>query len=186
MARRDEVIDNPVTGERFTFLETSADTNGELLRLELRLRPGGGIPSFHLHTKQEERFETLSGAVRVRLGRAWRELAAGESVVVPPGTGHVVTNESNEEVRVLVELRPALRTETLFETLCGLARDGKVSKRGLPNPLQVAVTARALGLEDYHPALPVGLQKAAFVLLAAAGRLLGYRATYPEYSAGER
>ena len=32
MARKGDVIENPVTGERITFLETSESTDGGLLR----------------------------------------------------------------------------------------------------------------------------------------------------------
>jgi hypothetical protein len=32
---------------------------------------------------------------------------------------------------------------TFFETYFGLAKDGKVGKNGLPNPLQIMVLARA-------------------------------------------
>jgi hypothetical protein len=38
-----ETLANPVTGERFTFIETAATTNGELLAFELDLRTGGGL-----------------------------------------------------------------------------------------------------------------------------------------------
>ena len=37
---------------------------------------------------------------------------------------------------MLVDFRPALRTEIAFEALAGLARDGKTTKAGIPkNPL---------------------------------------------------
>jgi len=39
-------LENPVTGERFTFTDTSATTDGELLAFELALRPGGGVPRY--------------------------------------------------------------------------------------------------------------------------------------------
>jgi hypothetical protein len=40
----------------------------------------------------------------------------------------------------VVRLTPALAIEHYFETFCGLARDGKAAKNGLPrNPLQLAV-----------------------------------------------
>ena len=40
MAHVGQTIENPVSGERFTFLKTAADTNGEFLSFELVLRPG--------------------------------------------------------------------------------------------------------------------------------------------------
>jgi hypothetical protein len=46
-----DTIENPVTGERITFLATSADTDGEAVVIETvvrpaRLRGGGARPSF--------------------------------------------------------------------------------------------------------------------------------------------
>jgi hypothetical protein len=34
MASRGDTIENPLTGERMTFLETARDTDGELLQME--------------------------------------------------------------------------------------------------------------------------------------------------------
>ena len=50
-----------MSGERFTFLKTAADTNGELLQFELVLRPGGRIPIVHRHAAQEEVAEIVEG-----------------------------------------------------------------------------------------------------------------------------
>ena len=185
MARAGEVIENPVSGERYAFLKTAADTDGELLQFELSLRPGGRVPVDHIHTRQEERFEVISGTARVRVGKRWRDLRAGESVVVPAGTPHGLRNETGEEVRVLAEFRPAMKMETFFETYCGLAQDGRVNKQGLPSPLRNAVIVRGLHSETYLAGIPIGLQKVALALLAPLGRLLGYQAHYPEYSGPE-
>ena len=175
MARAGDVIENPVSGERFTFLKTAADTNGELLRFKLVLRPGGRIPIVHRHLAQEERFQIVSGTVRARHGRTWRDLAAGESIVIPRGTAHVLRNESQSEACIIGELRPAMHTEEVFELMCALAQQGRVSKSGLPSPLRMAVLSHALGQQDYAPGIPIVVQKAAFVVLSVVGRALGYR-----------
>ena len=57
-------------------------------------------------------------------------MRTGESMVAPPGVGHTWWIEGEEESRVLVEFRSALNTETFFETMYGLARDGKVDENG--------------------------------------------------------
>ena len=43
MARRTD-DENPVSGEKITFIQTSADTDGELLEIELELSPDGAVP----------------------------------------------------------------------------------------------------------------------------------------------
>lgn len=42
MAYAGQIIDNPVSGERIEFLRTAADTNGELLEIELTLAADAG------------------------------------------------------------------------------------------------------------------------------------------------
>lgn len=65
-------------------------------------------------------------------------------------------NESDEEGHVIWQTRPAMKTEQFFETLWGLARDGKVNAQGVPNLLQVAVIGREYNREfrlKKHPIL---------------------------------
>ncbi|MDP8942712.1 MAG: hypothetical protein M3N16_01105 [Actinomycetota bacterium] len=80
------------------------------------------------------------------------------------------------------EFRPALRQEVLAETFAGLARDGRVSRRGLPNLLQLAVIAREFEQEGYGTRPPLAVQCAVLGPLAAIGPRRGYRAWYPRYS----
>ena len=68
MAYTGQTIINPVSGERITFLQTSADTDGELLEFELELTPDGHVPGAHVHPAQEERFHVLSGRMKFRRG----------------------------------------------------------------------------------------------------------------------
>jgi len=74
MVRIGDVIDNPVTGERMTFLLTGRETAGELLSIDMRVRPGGFIPSEHIHPEQEERFLITNGEIALRILRACRDL----------------------------------------------------------------------------------------------------------------
>ncbi len=186
MAKAGDVIENPVTGERITFLETTRETNGELLRFEYVLPPGFTIPE-HFHPRQEERHEVISGTLRGRVGGQERSYAAGERAVGPAGVPHAWRNPSSEqELRFVSELRPPLVFETIMETYCGLARDGKTTKQGIPkNPLQLAVLVDETRGMFYSSRVPVAVQEAflaLFGVVAWAGRLLGYRARYPEYS----
>src|ERR687890_2720602 len=75
-----QTLENPVTGERFTFTHTAASTGGELLAFELALRPGGAVPIPHVHPIQTESFEVVAGRLRFRLG--WRHVLADPGEVV--------------------------------------------------------------------------------------------------------
>jgi len=183
MARPGTTLENPVTGERLVFRRTTADSHGAVCSFDYFLRAGGSVPLAHVHPRQEERFEILSGRARVRVGWRLRRASAGESVVVPPGTVHRLWNNGEDELHVLVEFRPALRTEEGFEQLFGLARDGKLSRRGFPHPLQLAVMAKAFRNEGRFPFVPAIVQRALIAPFAALGTRLGYRAVEPRYAA---
>jgi len=78
-----QTLENPVTGERFTFTDTAASTGGELLAFELTLRPGGAVPIPHVHPIQTERFAVVRGeAWIVPDGREPVRLAAGDVAIV--------------------------------------------------------------------------------------------------------
>jgi quercetin dioxygenase-like cupin family protein len=187
MARAGDVIEHPVTTERVRFLKTAQDTNGELLQLEFWTKPGGFVAAAHVHPKQEEHWEILSGAFRIRTGEGTeREVRAGDAAVVPPGVPHAWWNGGDDELHFIVEFRPALRQEEFFESYFDLAQDGETDpKTGLPSLLQMAVMLREFEDEVYlaRPSLPV--QRGVFGALATVGRLLGYRAHYP-YPYAER
>jgi quercetin dioxygenase-like cupin family protein len=180
MVAAGQVFEHPVTREKIVFRKTARDTGGELCAADVYLQPGAFVAAEHIHPRQEERFEVVSGTLRGRV--AGKELAKGpgERVVVAAGTPHVWWNSGDEELHVGVEVRPALRFENFFETFCGLAQDGKVdTKTGLPNLLQMAVIMRAYQdvLVLARPPRPV--QTVLFGALAPVGRLLGYKSDHP-------
>ena len=63
MIRKGDVIENPVTGERLLFLETSHETGGEYVLVECTVQPNGVVAAAHVHPHQSERFEIESGTV---------------------------------------------------------------------------------------------------------------------------
>jgi quercetin dioxygenase-like cupin family protein len=173
-----QTIEHPVTGERMTFLKTSAETNGEYVLVELELDPGGFVAAPHVHPYQEETFEILEGRVGFKAGdREWVAVP-GAVVTVPRGTPHKFWNAGDETARFRTEVRPALRFEQLIETMFTLAQDGKVNRKGMPNPLRLAVIAKAHFDDVRLPFPPVWMQRAGLALGAPLGRLLGYGAVY--------
>jgi len=180
MARPSDVIENPVTGERMTFLKTQADTGGELLRLELQVRPHGFVLGEHIHAVQEERYDVREGWLTFKLNGVIRRAGPGERVVIPAGTRHSWWNAEDESALAILELQPALNTETIFETLFGLARDGKTNAKGVPGLLQLAVLVVAS--DSYVAGPPIWLQRFALGVLAFIARLAGYRERYAQYT----
>lgn len=179
MARAGDIIDNPITRETITFRQTAHDTSGALLQFELVVQPGGFPIAAHLHPKQEERFSVVNGRLRTWLNGREQELATGDELVVPAGTPHHWKNIGDDACRVVVEFRPALQWEKLFETMFGLARDGKTGRQGRPNPLQMAVTFNYFK-DEAQPVETRDRMLARLVpVLAPFGRQIGYRAVYP-------
>jgi mannose-6-phosphate isomerase-like protein (cupin superfamily) len=173
-----DTIENPITGERIVFNKTSAETNGEAVEIEVYVRPGGVVAAAHVHPYQTERFEVISGRIGMKLGRRKLEAGPNDIVVVEPGTPHKFWNAGDEELRFVTVIKPALQFERLLETMFGLAVDGKTNRKGMPNPLRLAVIAREHFDDVRLPFPPVWMQRAGLALGAPAGRLAGYEPTY--------
>jgi len=178
MIRTGDMIENPVTGERMIFRKTAADTGGEAVVVEAVVQPDGAVAAAHVHPSQEERFQVLRGSVGFRLGRRKLELGPGQRVTVPAGTPHKFWNAGEEEAHFICEVRPALQFEELLETMFALAADGKTNRKGMPNPLRLAVIANAHFDTVQLPFPPALVQRLGLMVGAPLGRLFGYEATY--------
>jgi quercetin dioxygenase-like cupin family protein len=175
--RSGQTIENPVTGERITFLKTARETSGEYVLVEAAVAPGGGVAS-HVHPYQTEEFEVLSGSLEFRKDGDKVVAGDGDSVTVDPGTVHRFKNIGEDEARFIARVSPALEFESFLETMFALAADGKTNKKGMPNPVRMAVIANAYFDDVRAPLVPGAIQKAALAAGAAVGRLLGYQPAY--------
>jgi quercetin dioxygenase-like cupin family protein len=179
LAKAGDELVNPVTGLRTVFRKTARQTSGELLQVDWIGSPGWTTGPDHVHSRQEERFEVLYGRLGLRVGGVERVHGVGDVIAVSAGSPHAAWNAGDDEVHVLVDFRPALRTEIAFETLAGLARDGKTNMAGAPkNPLQLALILREFEEEIYFVRPPLAVQRVILGALAFIWRLLGYRAEY--------
>jgi quercetin dioxygenase-like cupin family protein len=178
MIRTGQTIENPVTGERLTFHQTSRDTNGDYVLVEATLQPDAVVASAHVHPYQSERFKVLAGKVRFKVGRKTIEAGPGDAVTVEPGTAHTFSNVGESEARFLCKISPAIEFEQLIETMFALAADGKTSKKGMPSPLRLAVIARKHFDDVRLPLIPHTLQRAALAMGAPLGKALGYGPVY--------
>jgi quercetin dioxygenase-like cupin family protein len=172
MIKPGDTIENPVTGERFTFTHTAASTDGELLAFDFALRPGGAVPIPHVHPIQTERFEVTEGRMRFRVGLRTVIAEPGDVIEVAPGVMHSFANAGDTEAKLRVEVRPALQMEEMFAEVIAMAHAGRLTRRGMPrNLLDLAVLARTHDQVAHAAFLTVGLQRlllAPLVLLARA------------------
>ncbi|HEX8855620.1 MAG TPA: cupin domain-containing protein [Thermoleophilaceae bacterium] len=180
-SRAGDVFVNPVTGERAVIVCGTADSTDGSLSVHLFVAPGGAVAAEHYHPQLVERFRVLSGHLAVSVEGRRSHMGPGDELSIPPGVIHDWWNAGETEAEVLVEVTPGRRFELMVGSLFGLARDGKVNAKGMPNLLQLAVMASEFDdtVRFVKPS-PI-VQKLLFAVLAPLGRLLGYRPYYAEY-----
>ncbi len=180
MAYRGQTLENPASGERITFRQTSAETGGELLAIDLELPANRRVPGGqHVHPNQEERFEVVEGTMRFRMGRKRVVAGPGEVVVVPAGQKHDFANIGDGDALVRVEVSPALQMERLFETAVALAEQGRTTSGGIPKPLDLALFTEEFEDEVQGAFPPRWLQRIVLAPLAWLARRRGRAAATP-------
>ena len=124
----------------------------------------------------------LEGELTVKRDGHAIVLGEGETVTAEAGVWHDWWNEGDVDARMRAEITPGARIVHMVETIWGLARLGHTDSKGMPHPLQLAVTAREFSDVVVFRSPPLAIQRALFGGLAAIARSRGYRATYPQIS----
>jgi quercetin dioxygenase-like cupin family protein len=179
MAKAGDELLNPVTGLRTMFRKTAEETSGELLQVDWIGEPSWTTGPDHVHPRQEERFEVLSGRLGLRADGIERVHGVGDVIVVSAGSPHAACNAGDDEVHVLVDFRPALRTERAFETLAGLAREGKTNRAGPPRTRCGWRSSCGSSRRRSTSSAPSGGSEGDPRGAGLYRGLLGYRAVYP-------
>jgi mannose-6-phosphate isomerase-like protein (cupin superfamily) len=72
---------------------------------EARVMPGETTQA-HFHRRTEELYHFTAGSGRMHLGDAVFEVAAGDTVCIPPGVAHHLVNTGMEPMRLLCACTP--------------------------------------------------------------------------------
>jgi len=181
MSKRGDAFNNPITGEYGAVRLGTEDTPDKRVVTDLRVHPGGAVIGEHVHPSIDERFTVVSGKIGYRLDGKEGVATGGDVLEIMRGQVHDWWNAGDDEARVIVEVMPADRFELMISTLFGLANDGKTNKKGVPNPLQMAVIAQEFAdiVQFMNP--PPFMQNVLFGILAPIGRWRGYQAIYDRY-----
>jgi quercetin dioxygenase-like cupin family protein len=181
MAYRGKKIENTAAKMSIHFLQTKNDTAGNLLEMEATYQPNSIEPVMHYHPHQDEDFTVLEGELIIKMKDQTLVLKQGDSLHIGRGISHAMWNGTNEKTVVHWQVRPAMNSEHLFETAAGLAKDGKMNKKGMPSILQVALMANKYSkvFRLSKPAFVV--QKIFFTVLSPFAFLVGLQADYEEY-----
>ena len=177
-----EIWENPVTGERAVILERPWDNPAGRATGELTALVGARVMGEHRHPALVEQFTVLEGELTVKRSEHTSILRVGETAVIEPGVWHDWWNASDRDARVRVEITPGERFVHVIETFFGLARLGHTDRNGMPNPLQLALSAQEFSDIIVFRSPPLAVQRAMFGALAPIARWRGYRATYPQFS----
>jgi mannose-6-phosphate isomerase-like protein (cupin superfamily) len=165
------LIENPVTGQRLTFLVTAADSDGDLFAAEGVFPPGGFAGVSHIHPDQDEHFEVLAGHAGFDVDGHRQVLSTGETIDVPRGTNHTFANAGRDEMRVRFEFRPALpSTEQFYEIYFAFAQQGRVNAKAMPDLLDIAIVWPITSEHAVLASPPAAFQHALFRVLAPVAR----------------
>jgi mannose-6-phosphate isomerase-like protein (cupin superfamily) len=172
-------------GKRYTSPRTGtwieiAERDGGTMKFERSFAPGTGRVDPHLHEDLTQTWEALSGEGRIEIEGAEREFRTGDRVAIPPGTRHRDPwNPGDAELHVRGSFDP---DNDFIEGYAGayahlLTEGGLNDQEELPL-LQILVVARATGGRSYGGSPPVPVQKALLPVMAAVGRMRGYKPSY--------
>ena len=183
---------DPRTQTRTVLVKGAEETGGRGWVLEVHCPKGAPAANpAHVHETWVEMFEILEGTAAYVLGGEQRTLKKGENVLMPAGVPHVHPRNTGVDTMVYRQTNdfgaaaPDAVTEVLgaLATLNGLAREGRVGKRGLPkNPLQFVATGRTYTKHGvYDAAVPIPIQKGLAATLGRLAEVLGYRGVYDRF-----
>lgn len=129
------IFENPLIRDRVMLVESSNETGGAYTLIEVELQPGGG-DQLHFHTCFSKRFIAIKGELCIEAGNQQVRLQPGQYTNVPACKLHRFYNAGETPIIFQIKLTPGHeRFEHGLAIIYGLARDGKVSKRGLPKNL---------------------------------------------------
>jgi quercetin dioxygenase-like cupin family protein len=183
---------DPRTQIRTVLVKGAEETGGRGWVLEVHCPKGAPSTNpAHVHKTWVETFEILEGTSAYLLGGVPGTLKKGDHILMPAGIPHLHPWNTGADEMVYRQTNdfgaatPDAVTEILgaLATLNGLAREGRVGKRGLPtNPLQFVATGRIYTKHGaYDAALPIPLQKALAATFGPFAEALGYRGVYDRY-----
>jgi mannose-6-phosphate isomerase-like protein (cupin superfamily) len=167
---------SPETGTWIEIVEREGDT----MKFERSFAPRTGRADPHLHEDLTQTWEALSGEGMIEVDGEERAFRAGDRVALTPGLKHRDPwNSGGSELHVRATFDP----DTAFIEAYGSAYAHLLVTGGLNDQeelplLQILVISKAMDGRSYGASPPVAIQKASLPLLAAFGRLRGYRASY--------
>lgn len=161
-------LENPVTQHRAQILHRSTAA----LAMRFWLPPHSDGSPLHYHRTLHEQFTILEGSMTVEWGwrGAYRNLAAGGSLAIPPGQRHGFANRSAQWLVFDTLVQPSAQFADFIACLYGLAAAGQTNASGTPRSLLAMLRILPMG-DVWLPGVPAAFQQ----LLFGAARWLSSR-----------
>jgi len=132
-----------VLGSPYRFLVTSADTGGAFALLEITAPPQSAVP-LHVHTREDETFFILNGALEVECGDQKLKLDKDATAFLPRNIPHAYRNNENLSASYLVFITPGGFEKCLEEF-------GRLPPGKAPAPETIVAIGQKYGLEFPPP-----------------------------------
>jgi mannose-6-phosphate isomerase-like protein (cupin superfamily) len=157
-------------GEVITFLGVVRNGDGERLEIEGFAPLNVGTP-MHLHHLQDEAITVVAGKIGFQIADEEPRFAeAGETILLKRGIGHRWWNAGTTELRLKGWTSPPNNLEYFLTELFASMRRGGGKRPGLFDAAFLVTRYRSeISMLD----IPAVVQKVAFPVLLAVGKLLG-------------
>jgi quercetin dioxygenase-like cupin family protein len=158
-----------------------AERSGPVMKFERSFATATGRTDPHLHEDLTQTWEVLSGEGRIEVEGTERQFRTGDRVAIEPGTRHrdPWNPSGGGELHVRGTFDPDNDfIERYAEAYAHLLTEGRLNDQEELPLLQILVIAQATKGRSYGASPPIAVQKATLPLLAAFGRLRGYKPSY--------
>lgn len=173
MSQPRKVIDvSAVLGVKVLCADVPAD---ELLdrpfSAEVHFIPGAKSAR-HIHPRQDESYQVLTGKLDLFLDGRWHTLGPGQSLDIPKGKVHAFRNSTNEITKTVNTHDPGLRFQEYLEVMQKLIQEGKVTNMTGPRS-GIYLSLHSQEFRDV--AVLVRPPDRFLKVMARIGRSLGYK-----------
>lgn len=170
MPQPDEVLDISALGAQVVLRPVGSDAESGQVSFDVIGRPRGFVAQPHVHTSQVERFEIISGEMRLVLGGRHHILRPGDRMEVPAGAAHRQLPSGPGDAHVRVTVSPTGCTEEFLRRIAALSREGQFTRQGFPKPVTAARLILDFADTGHAAVPPLPLQRLlARGILAVAG-----------------
>ena len=132
----------------------------------------GAKSARHIHPRQDESYQVLSGKLDLFLDGQWHTLGAGQSLDIPRGKVHAFRNSTNEITKTVNAHDPGLRFQEYLEVMQKLIQEGKIKSMTGPRS-GIYLSLHSVEFRDV--VVTVRPPDAFIKMMARIGRSLGYK-----------